>query len=353
MSDDEDDDGDLLTGLVRPQFNLAGPAGGADDDDDDDDDEEVGQAAPAATGGASGSGGAGDGEEEEEDDDDDDDDDDDAPGGGLVGASAAFELATAPDALELDPFRVAQGRDVPVEANDPAKKGKKGGGGERISRKLFVGGLSAGTTDEALLRFFARYGKVAEAVAVQGNHGGCKGFGFVTFVSDKGARWCCSQAGDPPTLEIEGRQCTVRYAETKDDHGARRHKMPARGNVDYLGVGKRSGGGGGGGSGGGAGASSVNELSYSEMAAPGISTIAQAQRRSQATAETRALPERSDGPWQAPSSAVSEDSIGGAEGGKRKRKNEIVTVTRRQDAEPLNKRPITMKEIFPKEFWRI
>ena len=39
-------------------------------------------------------------------------------------------------------------------------------------------------------------------------------------------------------------------------------------------------------------------------------------------------------------------------GGKRK-KNEIVTVSKRQDAEPLNKKPITMKEIFPKEFWRI
>ena len=37
----------------------------------------------------------------------------------------------------------------------------------------------------------------------------------------------------------------------------------------------------------------------------------------------------------------------------RKKKEEIVTVTRRQDAEPLNKRPITMKEIFPKEFWRV
>ena len=46
---------------------------------------------------------------------------------------------------------------------------------------------------------------------------------------------------------------------------------------------------------------------------------------------------------------------GGDEGEKRKKKkkNEIVTVTRRPEAEPLDKRPITMKEIFPKEFWRI
>ena len=37
----------------------------------------------------------------------------------------------------------------------------------------------------------------------------------------------------------------------------------------------------------------------------------------------------------------------------KKKKEEIVTITRRQDAEPLDKRPITMKELFPKEFWRI
>ena len=37
----------------------------------------------------------------------------------------------------------------------------------------------------------------------------------------------------------------------------------------------------------------------------------------------------------------------------KKKKEEIVTVSRRQDAEPLDKRPITMKELFPKEFWRI
>ena len=48
----------------------------------------------------------------------------------------------------------------------------------------------------------------------------------------------------------------------------------------------------------------------------------------------------------------------GAEGdaeGKRKRKKpeQIVTVTRRQDAEPLYDKAITMKELFPKEFWRI
>ena len=52
--------------------------------------------------------------------------------------------------------------------------------------------------------------------------GHSRGFGFVTFVSDKGARYCLKEAGDPPVVRIEGRECAVRYAEQKDDHGARR-----------------------------------------------------------------------------------------------------------------------------------
>jgi len=30
-----------------------------------------------------------------------------------------------------------------------------------------------------------------------------------------------------------------------------------------------------------------------------------------------------------------------------------VTVTRREDAEPLYNKALTMKELFPKEFWKI
>ena len=37
----------------------------------------------------------------------------------------------------------------------------------------------------------------------------------------------------------------------------------------------------------------------------------------------------------------------------KKKKREIVTVSQRQDAEPLYNKALSMKEIFPKEFWRI
>jgi hypothetical protein len=354
MSDESDDDGDLLAGLARPNLGAmsAAPVEIADDDDDDDDEHDdngdvdrTGQ--KAATGGRPPPRDADAGEEGSEEEDDEGDEAEAAFEGG-VGATAAFELATAPDALELDPFRVAPGADVPDMSDAPAgdKKARaKGGGGAPIPRKIFVGGLAPGTTDAALVRFFARYGKVQEASAVQGGRGGAgRGFGFVTFVNDKGARYCLQQAGDPPVVDIEGRRCTVRYAETKDNHGARQHKMPARGNVDYLGLQKGRKRAEGAGGTGGSGASS----STSELAPHGIATIAQAHKR--------ALPDGASGGGGSGSGsgapAAGSSRSGYEHGGKRK-KNEIVTVSKRQDAEPLNKKPITMKEIFPKEFWRI
>ena len=37
----------------------------------------------------------------------------------------------------------------------------------------------------------------------------------------------------------------------------------------------------------------------------------------------------------------------------RRSKEELVTFTRRPDAEALYDKPITLRELFPKEFWRI
>lgn len=72
------------------------------------------------------------------------------------------------------------------------------------------------------------------------------------------------------------------------------------------------------------------------LGAPGVSSIAQAHKRGLGGDVDEY-----------------EDEAGEPRKRNRKKKEEIVTVTRRQDAEPLNKRPITMKEIFPKEFWRV
>jgi hypothetical protein len=320
ISSDEDEEEDLLAGLSRPQLG-AFAATGADEDEDEDDREEEAAAAPAPAPHAT----------VRDADGDDDIDEGNVGGGGgssgLVGAEAAFEFDSAPGALELDPFRIAAGVDVPLPAEpaDAKAKAKGGKAGAAIPRKIFVGGLSRDTDDAGLVRFFARYGKVQEASVV-----GSRGFGFVTFVNDKGARFCLKEAGDPPKVSIDGRECTVRYAQEKDSHGARLHKMPARGNVDYLGLNQKRGAGSESGAGRSGGSAEGGELG-----APGVAMIAAAHKRS--------LPGHS---------LDSSDDAGGGGAGKRKKK-EIVTVSRRQGAEPLDKRPITMKEIFPKEFWRI
>ena len=261
---------------------------------------------------------------------DDDESDDEEDTGGLVSAEAAFALEAAP--LELDPFRVAAGADV-AAAPETSGGGKKSKSGAPIAKKVFVSNLPHALDDAGLVKFFARYGKVLEATVVKGDRGTSRGFGFVTFVSDKGARFCLKEAGDPPKLDIGGRDCAVRYAEQKDDHGARRHKMPARGNVDYLGLNAKRGGGGR-----EAGSSdSGRPRGGGELSAPGVAMIAAAHKR--------ALPPGAPHGGERESKRKSKEPSGEEKG--------IVTVSRRQDAEPLNKQPITMREIFPKEFWRI
>ncbi|KAL1499966.1 hypothetical protein AB1Y20_012646 [Prymnesium parvum] len=267
----------------------------------------------------------------------DDDEEESGARAPLLSASAAFEGAGA-DAMDLDPFRAAAGLEPaphapPSAAAAAPHKQKFVPKGHISQRKLFIGGLPFSSTDASLTKFFSRFGKVQEAVAVTSESGKPRGFGFVTFVSDKGARYCIEQAGDPPVLQIEGRDCTVRPVQEREDRGQGHYLMPARGTQVYLGEPKekkerreaRE-----------AARERPADLSGGAMPALGVASIAMAHKRGYA-AEEEEVDEQPGEPRKR----------------NRKKKEEIVTVTRRQDAEPLNKRPITMKEIFPKEFWRV
>src|SRR5271157_1443502 len=95
-----------------------------------------------------------------------------------------------------------------------------------MSKKLFVGGLSWGTTDEGLHGAFSKFGEIAEAKVITDRETGrSRGFGFVTFVSDESA---ASAIGEMNGAELDGRTIKVNEAEDK---------------------GPRAGGGGGGGRG--------------------------------------------------------------------------------------------------------
>ena len=329
MSDSEDDADDVLGGLSRPVLNAGAAAPESDDESGDERAEPTAGAIPeeeAATCDAEA----------------DDDADDAAADSGLLGAEAAFETT---EGSELDPFRVAAGVDPtpsePKAAKAGAQKPPKGGD----ARKLFVGGLSHGTDEASLTKFFARFGKVQECHVARTEGGKHRGFGFVTFVSHKGSAFAVKEAGDPPEMMVDGRKCNVRYTEDRgpDLRGVNTNALPARG-AGFLtkqkapaAFGASSSGGGGGG--GGGGRSGGDDEAMPEL---GVAARAQALRR---------MPHE-DGGGGGGGGGDNE-----AGGGKRKRggkkKEEIVTVTRRPDAEPLNKRPITMREIFPKEFWRV
>lgn len=89
-------------------------------------------------------------------------------------------------------------------------------------KKLFVGSLAWGTTDESLLEFFSKFGTVskAEVVKERDNPGRSRGFGFVEFEDDAAADKAVAEANN---AELDGRNITVSEARNKsdDDRGSR------------------------------------------------------------------------------------------------------------------------------------
>lgn len=110
-----------------------------------------------------------------------------------------------------------------------------------MGKKLFVGGLSWGTTDEGLHQAFERFGEIVEAKVITDRETGrSRGFGFVTFVNDEGA---ASAISEMDGSQLDGRTIKVNEAE---DKGPRGGGGGGYGGKRGGGRGGRSGGGGGG-----------------------------------------------------------------------------------------------------------
>ena len=110
-----------------------------------------------------------------------------------------------------------------------------------MSKKLFVGGLSWGTTDEGLHGAFSKFGEIAEAKVITDRETGrSRGFGFVTFANDESAASAITEMNG---TELDGRAIKVNEAEDK----------PARSGGGGGGRGGYGGGRGGRGGGGGGG----------------------------------------------------------------------------------------------------
>jgi RNA recognition motif-containing protein len=83
-----------------------------------------------------------------------------------------------------------------------------------MAKKLFVGNIEWGVTDEDLQKLFADHGEVEEAVIIKDKFSGRpKGFGFVTFVNDEDADKAIEALND---YELNGRKLAVNEAKPKE-----------------------------------------------------------------------------------------------------------------------------------------
>ena len=104
-----------------------------------------------------------------------------------------------------------------------------------MSKKLFVGGLSWGTTDLSLKQAFERFGSVAEAkVIMDRDTGRSRGFGFVTFEDDGGAEEAMSSLDGS---DLDGRTIRVNEARERAPRGG-----PSARAGNGVGRGRRYGG---------------------------------------------------------------------------------------------------------------
>ena len=84
-----------------------------------------------------------------------------------------------------------------------------------MAQKLFVGGLSFNTTNDALTQYFAQAGTVVSANVVTDQMSGrSRGFGFVEMSTPEEAKQAIAQLNG---REFEGRRLTIDFAKPKTE----------------------------------------------------------------------------------------------------------------------------------------
>ncbi|MFZ5829328.1 MAG: RNA-binding protein [Planctomycetota bacterium] len=82
-----------------------------------------------------------------------------------------------------------------------------------MAKKLFVGGLSWGTTDDGLHEAFSRFGEIVEAKVITDRETGrSRGFGFVTFADEDGAQNAVAEMNN---AKLDGRTIRVNEADNQ------------------------------------------------------------------------------------------------------------------------------------------
>ena len=86
---------------------------------------------------------------------------------------------------------------------------------KNMAKKLFVGNLDWGMTQEELQELFAEYGEIEEAIIITDKFSGrSKGFGFVTFTDDAAADAATEALHEK---EFKGRNIVVNEARPKEE----------------------------------------------------------------------------------------------------------------------------------------
>ena len=89
-----------------------------------------------------------------------------------------------------------------------------------MAKKLYVGGISYGTSEDTLKNHFAQAGAVESASIIMDKMTGrSKGFGFVQFANDADADKAISMFNGQ---ELEGRKLTVNEARPMEPRAPRR-----------------------------------------------------------------------------------------------------------------------------------
>jgi cold-inducible RNA-binding protein len=86
-----------------------------------------------------------------------------------------------------------------------------------MSKKLFVGNLSWGTTNESLRQAFQAFGEVEDVhIVTDRETGRSRGFGFVTFADDEAADTAKSALNG---TEVDGRPINIDEARERRPRG--------------------------------------------------------------------------------------------------------------------------------------
>ena len=108
----------------------------------------------------------------------------------------------------------------------PPSGGARFGVSFAMSKKLFVGGLSWGTTDDGLHQAFERFGEIVEAKVITDRETGrSRGFGFVSFTNDESA---VNAATEMNGAMLDGRTIRVNEAENQCRAARRRWRRRTR-----------------------------------------------------------------------------------------------------------------------------